>query len=259
MDEAQKKYILSILANEVMKEPTKYGLQADGIVRVGETIDLGPLFKDVEKLKDIFEKANKLTPEQKASILENNRKIAAWVKEHPTDMLSTDKVNEILASTPKKVELPTPPKQEYYEHVKPAIKNIVETAEPIKAGRSMASDSVFAEAVENAFNSEINGIYSEGGILGLGKTIGVKSKEWLFISRLPVSKVLDFYTNDSDKSDLADEIKTRLQKSEKHHELVKQILGLIQQTNGVVKPYENENIEEFLRRLGGFVMKNASK
>ena len=125
--------------------------------------------------------------------------------------------------------------------------------------RSMISDVLAHRDVEGAFRREIDSIYGKNGFLGLGKVSGQKNPEWLFISELPANKALAYYTGDSERSGLAPYIMERLSKSKAHEVLVKQILGLMEKSNGMVKPYENERIGAFFRRLGDYVMRIASK
>jgi|GEM_PF-4124143 len=134
---------------------------------------------------------------------------------------------------------------------------------PIREIRSLSSDTEaitsgaeFEAQVEEAFREEVDDIYGKSGILGIGKVAGVDTKEWKEMARLPAKEVVEYYTDDSDKSKLPTEIINSLSKSEKHSTLMRQIGELMKRTDGTVKPYENENMEQFIKRLGGFMMKN---
>lgn len=132
--------------------------------------------------------------------------------------------------------------------------------------RTLVSDSKlfvskikFNQTVEEAFKSEIDSIYGERGFMGLGRVSGIKSKEWGEMARLPANKVVEYYTGDSAKSELAPEILKKLEKSKKHQALAEQMKGLIAQSNEDLKPYNNENMDQFIRRLGGHVLETHAK
>lgn len=121
--------------------------------------------------------------------------------------------------------------------------------------RTLVSDTKINQEVETAFRNEIDGVYGKKGVFGLGKINGLNSKEWGEMAKLPASKVVEYYTGDSTKSGLASEVVEKLSKSKSHNALMKQVAGLMEQSGGTVKPYENENVDQFVKRLGGYVLK----
>jgi len=128
--------------------------------------------------------------------------------------------------------------------------------------RSFASDSRYIQsdkAVEEAFRSEINGVYEESGPWGFGKIEGIKTKKWGEMAKLPADNVVEYYTGDSTKSGLPLDTIEKLSNSKKHNAMMKQVIGLMEQSNGAVKPFKNENMEQFIRRLGGYVLKTYSQ
>jgi hypothetical protein len=70
--------------------------------------------------------------------------------------------------------------------------------------------------------------------------------------------VVEYYTSDSNKPELAD-IAGRLSHSKEHEVFMKQVIGLMEQSSGAVRPLTNENIEQFFKRLGGYIMKSFSQ
>lgn len=235
---------------------------------------------------------------QEKSILLNNEKIAAWVEAHPNESLNEDRVTEILNSKPEvKVApvtevptvasvIPTPKVLEMSDTPVPEpapapraepepqpqannasdILNEIEEAKKrlqvLEGGRGMRSmmgDISMEQGVEQAFRDEINSIYEQSGFLGFGKTMGINTKEWGEMARLPASKVVEYYTGDSAKSGLPDDVVEKLANSKNHNALMRQTVGLMEQANGAVKPFENENMEQFIRRLGGYVLKTYSQ
>jgi hypothetical protein len=96
LSEAQKTYVLSALTNKVLKNPGDYGIGEDGVLKIGTKTDFTKLFEDEKELGKIFDKARGLTKSQAENILQNNKKIETWVKQNPDELLTKEKVSEIL-------------------------------------------------------------------------------------------------------------------------------------------------------------------
>ncbi|MFA6269755.1 MAG: hypothetical protein WC657_00925 [Candidatus Paceibacterota bacterium] len=124
--------------------------------------------------------------------------------------------------------------------------------------RTMMSDSKFNQELEMAFLGEIDSIYGKSGLLGIGRTPGIKTKEWAEMAKIPAVKLVEYYTGDSTKAGLAPDIIKKLT-MKNHQTLMRQMAGLMEQSNGAVKPFENENVEQFIRRLGGYVLRTHSQ
>lgn len=124
--------------------------------------------------------------------------------------------------------------------------------------RSLPSDAALSQEVERAFRAEIDSVYGKKGIFS--RVEGVNTKEWGQMARLPASKVVEYYTGDSAKSGLPLEVTKSLDKVNNHSVLMNQVAWLMDQSKGAVKPFDNENMEQFIKRLGGYVYKtNLSK
>lgn len=308
LGEIEKINALGNIVNKIMTEPLKYGLDQNGLLKIGQKLDLTSMF-DEEKLKIIFDKASKLTEEQKIALIENNKRISNWVSANSGKAISGDTVSEILSfslskpvsnpiiideptekfksfhtvfpiQTPVKplsvMPLSTPatsilkppitiPKQPptsaatnmHIEELKKNNSNINQTPGSAPVYRSMAGDSSMNQAIEAAFQREIDIIYGKKGILGMGATSGLESKDWIFIRKLPAGAVLQYFTGDSGQTAFPHEVADELARTENHHTLIKQIIGLMNETKGEVKPYPQESLEEFFKRLGAFVMKKV--
>ncbi len=114
-------------------------------------------------------------------------------------------------------------------------------------------------AVERAFNNDIQRAYGSEGFLGLRKVIGANTKDWGLMKGLSANEVIKYFTDDSADTKLPPNVVSELAKSAKHKEFGDQLLGLIEMTDGNVKPYENENVADFTKRLGRFVMEKHSQ
>lgn len=117
----------------------------------------------------------------------------------------------------------------------------------------MVGDVEMEGETEKAFINEINNVYSKRGLFR--NVAGVDTKEWGEMARLPAGKVVEYYTGDSAKSGLPEDIAEKLSKSAKHKALIKQVTGLMERSNGAVKPFEKESMEQFIKRLGGYILK----
>jgi hypothetical protein len=122
--------------------------------------------------------------------------------------------------------------------------------------RAFYSDSVFTQRVEEAFRADVDEFYGKSRPLGFGHTPGIDTKEWGEMARLPANRVIEYYTGNPAKSGLPQEIIIRLSSEKKHAAFLQHMTWLIEQSQGAVKPYENnETIEQFVKRLGGYLMK----
>lgn len=114
-------------------------------------------------------------------------------------------------------------------------------------------------AVEKAFYDEVQNVYGKDGLMGIGRVVGVNSKDWGLVKGLSANEVIKYFTDNSTETNLPPNIVSELTKSAKHQAFGKQLLGLIDMTDGNVKPYENENVMDFTKRLGKFVMEKHSQ
>lgn len=281
MTPAQKTYVLSMLINKIYKNPMDYGLNKDGILRVGDKLNFSKLFENGEEVKSIFAKAKETITEgsqQEKTILENKKKISDWVENNPDVKLTSDNVSEILATPKSEIEMPKtllPPEipiisnTNLQEQIENEIAEAKQKLEVLEGGksleargsgmRSMMGDISSVQSVESAVRNGINDIYGESGFMGFGKVIGVNSKGWGEMARLPANKVIEYYTGDSAKSGLAPDIIEKLLKSQKHNAFMGQMAGLMEQSNGAVKPFENENMEQFARRVVSYSLRTQSQ
>ena len=125
--------------------------------------------------------------------------------------------------------------------------------------RTYAGDSIVAQEIENAYMKEIDEIYGKNRFMGFFHTHGVNTPEWNLMARLPAREVVEFYSGDSSSVDLPQEITNELANSENHRNLWTKTDGLLKEVKGVVKPFENEKMSEFVKRLGGFVYKKYTE
>jgi hypothetical protein len=155
------------------------------------------------------------------------------------------------------------PEDKKPENEKTEDKNIVPKIPGLQ--RTLISDSKnyfseiqFNQQVETAFRSEVDSIYGKKGLLGIGKVNGLDTKEWKEMARLPANKVVEYYTSDSNKPELA-QVAEKLSKSKEHNVLMGQVVGLMEKSSGVIRPFENENMEQFIKRLGGHTLRTLSQ
>jgi hypothetical protein len=107
--EARQTRVLQGLVNEVLENHEKYGVGENGEIVIGQKVDFSELFKDGKKLNEILADAENLKPATIKDIVENNAKIATYLREHKGFKLTKDSVNEILNTKPKAEVLSTSP------------------------------------------------------------------------------------------------------------------------------------------------------
>jgi hypothetical protein len=100
LDEARKTYLIDAIKDKIAADPEKFGLTDPDKLQVGQKIDFSSIFEDKTATDQIFEKAQVLTEEQTENILKNNEILREWVKEHPGEALTSEKVEEILHIPP---------------------------------------------------------------------------------------------------------------------------------------------------------------
>jgi len=103
LNEAQKTYVIDAIKDKVAAHPEKFGLTDVDQLKVGQKIDFSAIFEKNEELQKIFEKAGNLTPQQTENILHHNQEILNWVKAHPHEALTSEKVEQILHPKPSGV------------------------------------------------------------------------------------------------------------------------------------------------------------
>ena len=107
LNEGQQTYIIDALKDKIVADPEKYGLigitDPDSIP-VGAKIDFAELLKDKEGMEGIFGRAGALTQAQVESIEDNNEVLREWVRAHPREQLSSEKINQILSGEAPEVE-----------------------------------------------------------------------------------------------------------------------------------------------------------
>lgn len=113
LTEAQKQSVIGHFTNKAIDDPQKYGFEPDdnfGVkLKFGEEVNLKKLFNNTEEIKEELNKASKLSNVRQEEILERSQKIATYLKQHPNESLTLNKVSEILNTEPEiesEVEMP---------------------------------------------------------------------------------------------------------------------------------------------------------
>jgi len=94
LDEARKTYLIDALKDRVAVDPEKFGITNVDQIEAGKTYNLLPGSRiEIEELMD---KAKTLEEGIASQITEHDKMIEDWVKNHPGESLTTEKVDEIL-------------------------------------------------------------------------------------------------------------------------------------------------------------------
>ena len=97
LNESQKTYVLDALKDKIVADPEKYGLTDPDRLKIGQKIKIGELFRDRKELGSFFENAGGLNAGEMENIKNNNLILREWVRTHPGERLTSEKVNEILS------------------------------------------------------------------------------------------------------------------------------------------------------------------
>jgi hypothetical protein len=120
--------------------------------------------------------------------------------------------------------------------------------------------------VASALNAGVHDIYGSEGLMGIGKKEGINTPEWKWIAKLPAAKLVKYYSGNSNESGLPPQTMETLSKSKKHGEFAKQMLDLIKRAESIedkrenidARPFENENTEQFMRRLLEYILPKSN-
>ncbi|PIR40305.1 MAG: hypothetical protein COV33_00500 [Candidatus Zambryskibacteria bacterium CG10_big_fil_rev_8_21_14_0_10_34_34] len=216
----------------------------------------------VEAINEIPEPSESEAPVEPSPILKTPTEVEPIKSNIPETLKNPVIVEPIKSDIPDNLETNSDSELEHIAEPLPppelgGSKNTVNNVRSMTSDvNSIISGTKLEAQVEEAFRNEINGVYGKSGFMGIGKVIGVNTPEWGKMAKFPANNVVEYYTGDSNRAELPEEIINELSKSKKHSILMRQVIGLMEQTNNTVKPYNNENMEQFIKRLGTFLMKN---
>jgi hypothetical protein len=253
----------------IFNNPSQFGLASDGVLTVGDKIDLTEFDENNnEELKKIIAEAKKIilpgSSKEKETLNLDPKWIAQPLKENVTEKIQP----EIKIVTNPVVSMDA-----FKEKQEEKIKNEISVAEgrlkELEKGRNPNLERTYISdtkayyserdlmiRAEEAFRKEIGRMYGEKGFMGIGKKSGIDTKEWKDMSGLSAVGVVKYATGDSQNSGLSPQAVEKITKSSKHIAFLQQIVGLMEQTKGDIKPFEKENVEQFFKRLGEHVLKN---
>jgi hypothetical protein len=112
--------------------------------------------------------------------------------------------------------------------------------------------------VESALINDINNIYSKKGLFRFGKKEGIKNKDWNSVKNLPAGEFMDFFGSKLKESNLNPELKKSLASVKEHKKLFTHISELVRTTGREMPPTVNENVEDYLRRVGAYIMSTSA-
>ncbi len=102
---AKKTYLTDWVKDQVVNNRAKFGLTDPDKLAVGQKIDFSDIFKDKEAISKVMADVGRLSPAEIEHINYNNDLLSQWVKTHPGERLTSDKVAEILGG--KRLEILT--------------------------------------------------------------------------------------------------------------------------------------------------------
>lgn len=186
LDEARKTYVIDAIKDKVAENPGKFGLTDIDEIKTGQKVDFSGIFEDKTEVDKFFEKANALTESQIKNIAHNNEALRNWLREHPGQKLTSEKIEEILAkgkiipaeaAPAKAVPTETAPAEAVPEAKAPAVEAAPEKEE--LAGEEVDVRVKYLEELMNT-NETAN-----------VKTIGLTPGEYEVLKNLKVGKLLE--------------------------------------------------------------------
>lgn len=100
---AQRTYVIDAIKDKIAANPKEFRLDNVDKLKMGQKVDFSGIFESKNNINDIFSKAEGLKQAALENIARNNRILEDWVKEHPGEALTSEKVEEILSG--KKSEI----------------------------------------------------------------------------------------------------------------------------------------------------------
>lgn len=200
------------------------------------------------------EGSTKLEPEKNQEFpytIEDTERVLEEVRNREPVSAEIDTKEEV--GLEKQIEAKTAPNIEDYTDASQPERTGEVYRESIKA----TSDPAFEKYLDRAFVSGIDDVYGKSRFLGLGRIQGVDTKDWLLMKGLPANKVVEFYSGNSQEVDFPQNVAKELATSDSHAKFWKQMDVLMKASGGVVRPYQNENVAVFMRRLVGHTLKNV--
>lgn len=95
---AKKTYLIDAIKDRVAKNPSEFGLTDLDKLEVGQKVDLSHIFEKQDALREaLLLKADKLSTQEVASILEHNQKILEFHTQHPEVPITSENVDTIAA------------------------------------------------------------------------------------------------------------------------------------------------------------------
>ncbi len=274
MAEGQKTHLIDSLKDKFAsmspEELKNIGISSGDIdkLSIGDKIDLSKVFEN-NILTKAVDSAESLSKGAISSIEANDVKIANWVKIHPDESLTSNKVEEILNNTvdtsnnsvesivqgdnnvvdnSDTVTTETVDKTQATNETitnkspeasaateQPVTPEDIEEVKQIDSERFLNEEKVLSQ-VNTTLSGDINSIYGSKGFLGIGSTNGMDSVEWKNVSAMSINKVYENTDN------------------QKYIHVMKDYIDEVAKDSGI-KIDSKENVEHFLRRALSKIIK----
>jgi len=183
LDEARKTYIIDAIKDRIAADPEKFGLTDIDEVRIGQQINFSSIFEDPE-INKYFDKSGNLTDSQIKNIENNNEILENWIRENPNELLTSEKVEEILKGDEFVV---TPEIQQYEVTSEKNIETVTEvTSEPKE--KNIVEDSIEAEKLMDA-NEKIN-----------IKILGISQEQYNTIQNMTIGEMLEKFPKNNEEA-----------------------------------------------------------
>lgn len=131
--------------------------------------------------------------------------------------------------------------------------------------RSFKNDTEFMQELQTGINRDLDGIYAKKGLFGGIKVRGALSPEFLQMANKPAGLVMQYAENPRNTT-LDTGTIDMIEKSSNHQRFINMVRGLRETVSKVrdinsedLKPFDNENMQSYHRRLGEIMLKSKSR
>jgi len=257
MDPGQRTFMIDAIKDKFAEMSPqelreKVGISSGNIdqVKAGETINLSPVMEKVGIVPEAAESARALTDGEIGQITENDEAIAQWVREHPNEQLTTEKVVEILRGDLERYMDDTPQEKAAAQTMS-ANENPSATAEDLAAQAQTNTPQTTPSAQEIADMKSLRELMAEqmqiaeqklntqleGDINQIFDTNkGFESPDWQQFKSTRAQSLIQLPDPEGGFTGPA----------EATGKMKEYLSTLAEQTN--TRPTETENVEQFMRR-----------
>jgi len=178
LDSARQSWIIDRIKDEIEKNLKAFGIKDINLIRVGDKLNLTKILGDRVQVEQLFKEAGELSGEQVQSILEHQKTVREFLREHPGYKLRPGDIDRIIrgeltdANYEASLRAGAPPELQVLERppVQPAVPPVAEAPTAARLnlrfapGYSAAEQEVIAKQIDY-FHDKANALREKLAIL----------------------------------------------------------------------------------------------